>query len=153
MTLLIHQQIVAAYENANMSIEDIGENFGLEPRAVEMVLQQDSPEYRKRQREKASDGSEDVSHNDALEMLDIIKSIARCHADEGKAGVAMRAAQYVRDEHYGRNNARAQIGNKGNVTINVLDLSSRLAAMERAKARTNALAEGKSIEISSEKVA
>ena len=135
----INQQIVTAYEKCGLTVEDIAENYELEPGAVQAVLASDSHKYR--MDVKAGEGGvskEDVTADEMVEMLSIIKSIAREQRNENPS-VAEKAARFVYNEGKGRNNLTGLMS----TGVNVLVINQRLVGMRQARekvARANSQA-------------
>lgn len=117
----IDVQVKTAYEDLGMSPEEISAELGIDKDAVVYSLSNHSAAFRKfvRDNEKAnlsltstfiedsSAAAPDVNREEAIEMLDIMKNIARESDDDG---VRMKAATFVYNEHKGRNNVADKIG-------------------------------------------
>lgn len=126
-----NQQIVAAYEKCGLTVEDIAENYELEPEAVKLALLSGSHKYRMEQKALEEGGvtPADVTADEMAEMLSIIKSIAREQRYDNPA-VAEKAAKFVYNEGKGRNNVVSAMANNG---INVLVINQRLVGMKQAR--------------------
>ncbi len=131
----MEEQIVTAYKEG-LSVPEIAETFGVEEITVKLVLSKLSKEYREKLKEKV----EEISDEEKLEMLDIIKSIARSQQFDNP-GVALKAAQFVFNEKKGRNQ---KLPDKVRNPINILVFNEelvkareRLAQMQKALLETS----------------
>lgn len=120
-------QIVSAYENCGMSVEEIAEDQELEPLAVKACLMQFSTVFKN---ELKSNKTEDIefSAEDHVTAVDIIRTTAKYAQDEK---LRYKAATYIRDDKKGRLDAIRQLGG---LNINVLQFNE---TMKKAIAATN----------------
>lgn len=131
-----NQQIVAAYETCNLTVEQIAENFEMNETAVKATLISGSPKYRRAMREAEAGESLDVSSEETKAMLDIIKGIAH-EQRTSMPGVALRAAQFVFNEGKGRNNLQGL----NTTNLNVIVVNQKLQGMKAARERVMKIAQ------------
>jgi hypothetical protein len=125
----MEEQLITLYEVAGCSVEECAEQLGLDPGLARLALQGGSAVYRAR----VEGGREtDVTRDEAREMVDIIKNIARGRED-AKPADRLRAAIYANNEHHGRNDAAARQGAGTTVNVTMLTLNRHLAALRAAR--------------------
>ena len=109
------RQIVASFENAGMSPEEIARVEELDVRAVKSLLFAKSAMYREAIGEQKE--PDEFTEDDNLLALKVIKRIAEYSEDDN---TALKAAQYIRNDKKGRLDNRN--GLKGlNINITILN--------------------------------
>jgi hypothetical protein len=124
-----NRQLVAAYETAGMSPEDIAADFGLEVASVKLTLMNESPVYRRAYRKV----DEDVSEAEMKEMFQVLMHVARNEIDH--PGQRRKAAEFLINERKGRNDLAK--GSQKNINVTIVD--QRLKRAKLALERTTAL--------------
>lgn len=123
-----NQQIVTAFEELQMTPEEIAAEQDLELAAVKAILMQCSSQYR-----RACAKDEDLSFSDAEEKVarDTILSLAQFSDDEN---IRLRAAMYIRNDKKGRLDVVKQMAG---LNINVISMNEQMkkaiAAVQRSK--------------------
>lgn len=146
----INQQILTAYEELGMSINEIATEFdGIDIVAIKSILMSFSPKYRK---DMTENKSLDFNDNELSEANSVILHLMRYSEDEH---IRARLARYVRDDKKGRLDI-AGIGRNG-LNVNILMFNQRLAQARVAKERSKkelveTITPDKTIEIEAEKV-
>lgn len=97
------EQMLSLYEVEGLSVEEIAEGMTEDVGLVKGFLQGSSKLYQQRVSKGAE---EDVSREVAAEAITVLTNIMR--QEKEPAGARLKAAIYVREEHFGRNEARAR---------------------------------------------
>ncbi|SRR6266404_870275 len=122
-----NKQIVTAYEDLGMSIDEIAHTQELEPLSVKAVLMQFSSLFRQDLKKDEVEFT-DEEHQTAK---DVIVNTARYSEDER---VRLKAAMYIRDDKKGRLDVLKQFSG---LNINVFEFNETMrkaiAAKNRAK--------------------
>lgn len=121
--LNIDKQIKLAYEQENMTPEEIASDNALDVVAVKAKLMMISSTYRKACGQEPLESSElNFSDEQAVDFLQVIHEIALDR--ELEAGVRLKAAMYGRDDKKGRRDVIKAV--QGN-TFNVLTINEAMA--------------------------
>lgn len=134
----INEQIVTAFEDNNMTVEEIAEDFDMDVLSIKTVLLQCSTRYRKLARKEPELS---FSQDEAIEMRNIMVQIAKYAEDPN---LQFRAARYIYDDVKGRNDLDSGIKQ---VNINVMTFNEQ---MQKALAAANRTAQ-KAIDIATTK--
>lgn len=122
------EAIITHYEVNGLDTKTIAEVCSVEEEIVRLCLAGGSTLYKAR----VESGREvDVSREEAKEMMDIAKQIARGFHD-AKCSDRLKAVVYVNDEYHGRNDARSK-GMTVNVNNNILNLNRNLQRLRAAR--------------------
>jgi hypothetical protein len=127
---MLNKQIVALYENDNLTIEQIAEATEMDKEAVELALMHGSVIFRKQAKKDPKLFSEDTFETAKMVMESL------CLGAENE-GVKLKAAKFIIDENLGRNNAAANI-KQTNIFGNITMFEDRLARAKEAKERAKA---------------
>lgn len=123
------RQIVASFEEAGMTPEEIAQVDGLELSAVKAILMANSTLYRDSVAGAtiADDEGKDFSGADNDEALEVIKRIAKFSEDDS---VALKAAMYIRNDKKRRLDPQKAAGQL--VQNNVFLLNEHFAKVREA---------------------
>lgn len=123
-----NEQIVSAFEDSGMSVDEIAQGLGFDIIAVKAVLMQHSPIYRKQsKKEDALQFTED----EASEMKGIILNIARYEEDD--QNLKFKAAKFILEDKKGRLDIGKQMPA---LNINVLSFNEQMKKALAAEQRT-----------------
>jgi hypothetical protein len=126
--MVIDEQIKIAYEQENMSPEEIASDQGLSPIAVKAKLMQISSKYRKDARNESEDSDTLNFSNEQLEAVNqvIFETALSAEHSDGSIDYKTRltAAMYVRDDKKGRKEVIRGVSSN---TFNILQLNEKLA--------------------------
>ena len=129
-------QLVASYEEAGMTPEEIAQVDGLEVGAVKAILFAHSRKYAERVKGSAKADNlatdetvEDFKKADDELALQVIRRIAQFSEDDG---TALKAAMYIRNDRKGRLNPQKAAGQL--VQNNILLLNEKFAEAAAALA-------------------
>jgi hypothetical protein len=139
----INTRIIAMYETAEMTAEEIAMDEGLEVEVVKATLLQGSGVYRSQSRgasgskegEKASEEEPFMTEDEFRQVKAAYKQIAL--DGDVDSGVRERALRNLINEHKGRNDTVNLVKNGGNINILMLNESLLKArrAIENARSR------------------
>jgi hypothetical protein len=140
-------QLVVAYENEGMSIEQIAEDQGLELVAVKSALMQSSVKYR-RDCGKEDSQEEDPTLNFSNQQLRTVNEVIFENATQAclpdgspDYRTRQRAAEYIRDDKKGRKELRrlmSEMGRNSGNTFNILNFNEMI---QQARAGASGLRE------------
>jgi hypothetical protein len=118
----LEQQVISAYDECDLSVDEILSEFeGLERESVIVTLQKFSTKYR--------DGVKSGEEKNVLtaDEMDALKSVLMNLALDGECeAVKFSAAKFMYNEGKGRNNPQKNIGRS--LTVNILQLNEQLKA-------------------------
>ena len=123
----LNEQIVTAYEDNNMTISEIAEDFEMDELVIKATLLQCSSLYRKASKQDSDLG---FSEQEAVDMKNIIVSLARYAEDPN---LQFRAARYVLDDKKGRLDMGMQLKH---VNVNVVTFNEQMSKALKAAQRT-----------------
>lgn len=128
-----NQQIVTAFEQLQMTPEEIAEDQDLDLASVKSILMQSSSQYRKACK---TDDELNFTDDELTRANQVILNIAQYAEDER---TRLRAAIYIRDDKKGRLDVvKAMTGLNINVLTFNQHMQEALEAMKRAKTISNA---------------
>mgnify|MGYP007068387253 CR=1 FL=1 len=122
-----NEQIVAAFEDNNMSIEEIADDFGYDALAVKAILMQNSVAYRKQMK---INPDMNFTEDEAVEMRNIVVSLARYAENQD---LQFRCARYILDDLKGRLDMGNQVKN---ININITNFNEQMKRARAAAERT-----------------
>ena len=128
-------QLVASYEEAGMTPEEIAQVDGLEVGAVKAILFAHSRKYAEHVKGSAASVSQDSGEVEDFKKADdelalqVIRRIAQFSEDDG---TALKAAMYIRNDRKGRLNPQKAAGQL--VQNNILLLNEKFAEAAAALA-------------------
>jgi len=118
----LEQQVISAYDECDLSVEEILAEFeGLERESVLVTLQKFSSKYK--------DGVKSGEEKNVLtdSEMDALKAVLMNLALDGECeAVKFSAAKFMFNEGKGRNNPQKNIGRS--LTVNILQLNEQLKA-------------------------
>lgn len=125
-----NQQIITAFEELDMTPEEIAAEQDLELLSVKAILMQFSSVYRRQCKKQ-----DDFNFTDEEEVMarQVIASLARYSDDER---VKLRAAIYVRDDKRGRLDV---LKNMNGLNINVISFNEQMKKAIAAKNRSKGI--------------
>lgn len=117
----LEQQIVTAYDECSLSVDEITEQFGIEREAVLVVLSRFSAEYNGKV--KSGEETNMISEDELATLKGVLMDLATTSECDA---VKFSAAKFMFNEGRGRNNPKhlANIGK--NVTVNVIQINEML---------------------------
>lgn len=126
------QQIVTAYEDLGLSVEQISREFSFDAVSIKAVLMQNSIVYRE-QNKQVSSGSKEASPDDFTQQDALqIKRVIMDSVASDDPHLAFKAAKYARDDYKGR---LTPIKMVANTTINIVEFNISLQKARDARAR------------------
>jgi hypothetical protein len=121
------EQLVTLYdENTDVNVQMLADNFGYELEAVKMILASGSTRYRKEMRK-----DETVFSDDDFELAK--KTMVRLMQDSEVDAVKLRAANFVINEHLGRNKMENAKNLGGNINVINIHVQKAREALARSK--------------------
>lgn len=126
----LEADILSLYETCEMSVDEICSETGCEALSVKAVLGQYSSKFRVAT--QTPNGGEEVTKDEALEMLSVLKNLAKSSDCDA---VRARTAMYVYEESKGRNEARSKAPKVQSAGINILVLNGELRKAREAISR------------------
>lgn len=146
----LNRQIVVAFEEENLTVEEIAENFGedgvpLEVAAVKAALMQSSSKFRKLAKAEISGEEKEPEYAftdfEAIDARGVMANLMRYSDDEN---IQFKAAKYILDDKKGRLDA---IKNLPGMNFNVLMVNDQMKKAIAARERTASLREAKTIDL------
>lgn len=129
MTAISHE-VVSMYEDAGLTLEQIAEDTGFDIASIKANLLQFSKVYRDVQKNNAPDKvavADRITDNELDEMLEVVKSIARCSEHDN---TRLKAACRIIDEKENRLSAIKEVRSSN---YNLILFNQQLLANRRAK--------------------
>jgi len=130
------KEVLARYEDLQMSVEDISQDLGLEKEAVRMSLAQHSAQYRTELR--SGKGEEKALFEDFVmsKAKRVMGQLLECE----DSGTQFRAAKFIIDENTGRNNAAVRgLAATRQLGISVTELNEALLRARRQRLQSRAV--------------
>lgn len=125
---IVAEQLITHYEVNGLDVAQISEVMELDSEVVRLALQGGSTLYKAR----VESGREvDVSREEAREMMQVVKELARGYHD-ARPELRFKAAVYTNDEFHGRNDAKSKHAT-GNFNVNILNLNNHLQRLRQAR--------------------
>lgn len=122
---MTNSQIVSAYENSNISVDQLAEVFDLEIGVVKMALNSGSRKFRQNLKES----TEYFDKKDVDFARDAMVGLLQCEID----AVRFRSAKYILDEKKGRNDVKELSHTNINVNLINVQMQRAIEAADRAK--------------------
>lgn len=124
----LNSQIVTAFDELEMNVDEIASEFGCEPLSVKACLMSFSSKYRSSLRKQ--DVTKDFKDEELEEANAVIVSLMRTSDDEHLRG---RMARYIRDDKKGRLDALNGIKS---MNVNIALFNERLLQAKEAKQKS-----------------
>lgn len=136
MLTALNQQIITAYEECGLDIDQIAEEFSVDELAVKATLMQFSVRYRdniKSARKNGEVSKADFTDNDLEESAEVLRQMMHSAEDEN---LRVRCARYIRDDKKGRLDALSGLKS---LNMNIAIFNQRLLQAREAKERSKQL--------------